>query len=162
MGIIHTRIDDRLIHGQVATMWTNSLRVTRIMVVDDAASQDDILKMSLKLACPNGVALSVLSIDNAAERIKAGNYEGQRVFLIIKSTDTLLKLLDKGVAIDKVNVGNLTFTEGKTKIANTVAVTDYEILDFHKIMERGVDLTLQLIPSNPSENLKGILEKLGK
>ena len=30
-GIIHIRIDDRLIHGQVATQWTNDLGATRIM-----------------------------------------------------------------------------------------------------------------------------------
>lgn len=53
MAIIHTRIDDRLIHGQVATMWTNQLGATRIMVVDDKAANDDIMKMSLKMATPS-------------------------------------------------------------------------------------------------------------
>lgn len=57
MAIIHTRIDDRLIHGQVASMWTNQLGATRIMVVDDKAAFDDMVKTSLKLATPYGVAL---------------------------------------------------------------------------------------------------------
>ena len=71
MAIIHTRIDDRLIHGQVASMWTNQLGATRIMVVDDKAAFDDMVKTSLKLATPYGVALSVLPIEKAASRIIA-------------------------------------------------------------------------------------------
>lgn len=159
MAIVHVRIDDRLIHGQVATMWTNNLSVTRIMVVDDEAAVDDVLKMSLKLACPNNVALSVLPVNKAAERINAGAYEGQRVFLIIKSPDTLIRLVESHVKIDQVNVGNLTYSEGKTKIANTVAVTQEEVAGFRKLHRMNVKLTLQLIPSNPSENLIEVLNK---
>ncbi|MEG0240369.1 PTS system mannose/fructose/N-acetylgalactosamine-transporter subunit IIB [Anaerorhabdus sp.] len=160
MAIVHARIDDRLIHGQVATMWTNNLGVTRIMVVDDAAAGDDVLKMSLKLACPNNVALSVLPVEKAAERINANAYEGQRVFLILKSPQTLVRLIQANVKIETVNVGNLTYTEGKIKIANTVAVTKEEIECFNELHKLGVKLTLQLIPSNPSEDLMDVLKKV--
>ena len=96
MAIIHTRVDSRLIHGQVASMWTNHLGATRIMVIDDQAASEETTKMSLKLATPYGVALSVLPVEKAAARIKAGAYEGQRVFLIVRSPDTLLELLKRG------------------------------------------------------------------
>ena len=43
-GIIHIRIDDRLIHGQVATMWTNNLGATRIMVINDEVANNDLQK----------------------------------------------------------------------------------------------------------------------
>lgn len=159
MAIVHVRIDDRLIHGQVATMWTNNLGVTRIMVVDDAAAGDDVLKMSLKLACPDNVALSVLPVEKAAERINANAYDGQRVFLILKNPKTLVRLIQANVKIETVNVGNLTYTEGKIKIANTVAVTKEEIECFNDLHKLGVKLTLQLIPSNPSEDLMEVLKK---
>ena len=35
MTIIAARIDGRLIHGQVANLWTTKLNISRIMVVDD-------------------------------------------------------------------------------------------------------------------------------
>lgn len=62
MGIIHFRVDDRLIHGQVAVMCTNAYRINRIMVIDDKTSLDDFAKKTLKLSVPQGVALSVLSV----------------------------------------------------------------------------------------------------
>lgn len=159
MTIIHTRIDDRLIHGQVATMWTNQLGANRIMVVDDAVSTDSMMKMSLKMATPNGVALSVLPIEKAVTRIKQNAYQGQRIFLIVKSPKTLMKLVEKGIKIDKVNVGNLTYTDGKTKVSNTVAITKDELEDFKNLKEMGVYETLQLTPNDVSEDFLEVATK---
>lgn len=162
MAIIHTRIDDRLIHGQVATMWTNQLGATRIMVADDKASVNDVMKMSLKMATPSGVALSVLSIEKASARIKANAYEGQRVFLIVKSPDTLIRLVEAGVDVKKVNVGNLTYTEGKTKVSNTVAITRDEVTAFRQLHDLGVEITMQLTPNNASEDFIHVVDKIFK
>ncbi len=160
MAIIHVRIDDRLIHGQVATMWTNNLGATRIMVVDDDAANSEVMKMSLKLATPNGVSLSVLPVDKAALRIKEGNYEGQRVLMLIKTPGTLLKLVERGVEIKAVNVGNLTYADGKAKVSNTVAVTKEDVANFRKLKEKGVDLLIQLIPSNPADDFMRLIKNL--
>lgn len=159
MAIIHTRIDDRLIHGQVATMWTNQLGATRIMVIDNEAATNSVMKMSLKMATPNGVALSVLPIDKAVTRIKDDAYRGQRIFLIVKSPDTLIKIIKQGVAINKVNIGNLTFVDGKTKISNTVAITREELEKFHELSELGVEETLQLTPNDISEKFLEVADK---
>ena len=51
MEIVNARIDERMIHGQVAAIWTNLLNATRILVIDDQAAQDDIQKMALRAAC---------------------------------------------------------------------------------------------------------------
>lgn len=64
-GIIHVRIDERLIHGQVATMWTNTLKASRIMIVDDQVVKNDMEKMALKLAVPSGIKLSILTAGGA-------------------------------------------------------------------------------------------------
>lgn len=162
MAIIHTRVDDRLIHGQVATMWTNQLGATRIMVVDDKAACDDVMKMSLKMATPSGVALSVLPVEKAAIRINANAYEGQRVFLIVKSPDTLLRLVQQNVEIKKVNVGNLTYYDGRVKISNTVAVSEEEVKNFRKLKDRGVEIALQLTPNNQSEDFISVVNKVFK
>lgn len=159
MAIVHVRIDNRLIHGQVATMWTNQLKTTRIMVVDDAASKNDIKKTALKMATPSGVALSVLSVDKAAENIRNGKYDGQRVMMILGVVETLKRLLDRGVQIDTCNVGNLPAGEGRYYIAPTVAVSEGEARQLLEIDGSGVELTLQLIPSNPVNKLIPAMRK---
>lgn len=152
MGIVHVRIDERLIHGQVANMWTNNLRVTRIMVVDNEASQNDVVKMSLKLATPSGIALSVLNVEKASERIKSDSYVGQRVMLIVKSVDMLIQLMKAGVTIESVNLGNISYREGKRRISSYVNLNKNELEELLWIRGQGVDITIQLIPTAPKEH----------
>ena len=75
MSITAVRIDGRLIHGQVANLWTTKLGINRIMVVDDVVTTNAIEKRGLKLATPAGVKLSILSIEIAATNILAGKYD---------------------------------------------------------------------------------------
>ena len=106
MSIIGVRIDGRLIHGQVANLWTTKLNITRIMVVDDEVAKNDIEKSGLKLATPPGVKLSVLPIEKAANNILAGKYDSQRLLIIAREPDRLLKLVELGVPIEEINVGD--------------------------------------------------------
>lgn len=47
MTIIAARIDGRLIHGQVANLWTTKLNISRIMVVDDEIVDSSLEKRHL-------------------------------------------------------------------------------------------------------------------
>ena len=82
MSIVHARIDERLIHGQVAMVWTNTVGANRIMVVNDKAVKDEMMISALKIAKPAGVKLSILSKAKACEKIKNGVYDHDKVFLI--------------------------------------------------------------------------------
>lgn len=106
--IVGVRIDFRLIHGQVANLWANSKQVTRFMVVDDQVSQDATQKQVLRMATPASCKLSVLPVEKAAENIKAGKYDAQRLFIVAKKPETLLRLIRAGVQITEINVGGLS------------------------------------------------------
>ena len=71
-GIVHIRIDARMIHGQVAVMWSNYLRVNRIMVANDAVAEDEITKSALRMVAPAGMRTSLISLETAANNILAG------------------------------------------------------------------------------------------
>lgn len=153
MAIIHVRIDDRLIHGQVAMVWTNHLSATRIMVVDDEASKSELIKMSLKLATPNGVSLSVLTLDKAAERIKSDAYGGQRVLLVIKSPENLLKLVRSGVVLEEVNFGNLSPNDATVKLSHTVSLSDKDIEAIKHLHAAQIKLNMQLLPNDEKSDV---------
>ena len=161
MGIIHFRVDDRLIHGQVAVMCTNAYRINRIMVIDDKASLDDFAKKTLKLSVPQGVALSVLPVKKASERINEGIYDNQRVFIVVKNIDTLYRLLmDYPISIEEVNLGNQTYHDGYIKIRSTISFNKKENEQLKEISKKGVRLIYQLIPQHPQEILNKEIEQL--
>lgn len=157
-GIVHVRIDDRLIHGQVAAMWTRRLQATRIMVADDEVAVDDMRKQVLRMAAPAGVATSLISVEKAAANIKAGKYRGQRVFLLVNSPLVIERLRDLGLDITSVNVGNLAKRPGTTQIKQSISVTDEEASSFKRLMDAGVELTCNMVPEDSGYLLKDYLK----
>ncbi len=153
MTIVHARVDERLIHGQVATVWTNTVGAQRIMVVNDLAVKDQLQIGALKMAKPAGVKLSILSKRKAIEKILAGNYEDEKVFLITKDIADMAALIDGGVPLNTFNSGNISQKEGSKAIKKSVALTEEEIQTIHRLISQGVTITAQMIPSEPDESV---------
>lgn len=158
-GIVHVRIDDRLLHGQVCAFWTNTLKLTRIMVANDKVAVDEMQKSVLRMAAPSGVRTSLISVEKAAENIKAEKYKGQRVLMILKGPADALRLLDMGVNIEHINVGNMANRENTTQYKRSISLTEQEYADFMKLEERGVRLTAQMVPEDPESSLMSYLKK---
>ncbi len=97
LGFIGFRVDDRMIHGIVATQWVPNLKATRAMVIDDEASTNDIMRSSMKMATPAGVALSVIDHTKAVTNIGNNKYANQRVFCVFKTVEAAYELFKAGV-----------------------------------------------------------------
>lgn len=157
MSIIHARVDERLIHGQVATVWTNSLGAQRIMVVNDQAVKDQLQIGALKMAKPVGVKLSILSKRKAAENILNGKYGDEKIFLITKTIEDMGALIDAGVPLQAFNVGNVSAKEGSKPIKKSVAVTQKEVDLLKRLTDQGIKITAQMIPSESGESIISFL-----
>ncbi|MGT2757145.1 PTS system mannose/fructose/N-acetylgalactosamine-transporter subunit IIB [Streptococcus ovuberis] len=160
MAIIGTRIDGRLIHGQVANLWTSKLQASRIMVIDDEVAQNDIEKQGLKLACPPGVKLSILPVAKAAENILAGKYDSQRLFIVARRPDRFLKLVEHGVTIPELNVGNMSQSPETRSVTRSINVVDKDIADFDALHAKGVKLIAQMVPNDAAKDFLPLLEKV--
>lgn len=158
MSIIGVRIDGRLIHGQVANLWTTKLNISRIMVVDDAVALDAIEKSGLKLATPAGVKLSVLPVEKAAENILAGKYDSQRLLIIARKPYRLLRLTELGVPIKEINVGNMSQTSDTRSITRSINVMDTDVTAFNQLHDKGVHLIAQMVPSDKAEEFMPLLK----
>lgn len=162
MGIIHVRIDDRLIHGQVAAFWCNTLNAQRIMVANDIVANDELQKSVLRMVAPPGVATSIITKDRAAENINAGKYDAERVMLILKNPRDALDLINLGVEIKIINVGNMAHHDNTVQIKRSINVTQEDIENFKKLNDDGVKLTSIMVPDEPATNLMDYIEKLEK
>ena len=160
MAIIATRIDGRLIHGQVANLWTGKLNITRIMVIDDEVAQNDIEKQGLKLACPPGVKLSILPVQKAAENILAGKYDSQRLLIVARYPERFLRLVNYGVELKELNVGNMSQTPETRSVTRSINVVDKDIADFDALQAKGVKLIAQMVQNDPAKDFMPLLDKV--
>lgn len=156
-GIIHIRIDDRLIHGQVALFWTNVLHASRIMVINDEIAADDLQKSLMRMAAPANVNTSILNKNNALENIKADKYAGQRVLVVVKSPIDVLWLLEHGLDITSVNAGNMSGRDNTVSIRQNIHVTAQEMDAFNQLLARGVEITVIMTPNDTKIYLQDLL-----
>ncbi|MEO1771531.1 PTS sugar transporter subunit IIB [Candidatus Enterococcus ferrettii] len=148
-GIKHIRIDDRLIHGQVAGLWTNNLKANRIMVINDPIAADEVQKNLLRMVAPPTVRTSIIARDTAVANILNGKYHGQNVFIVVKSPEDVLYLLNNGLDIKEVNLGNISSRENTEKIKAGINVTASERAALKELLAKGVRITTIRTPSDP-------------
>lgn len=148
-NIVNVRMDERLIHGQVAGIWAPSLHTQRIIVINDEAAADTLQKSSLRMAAPTSMRLSVLPVESAAKNIRSGKYGKQRLFLVFKNPTDVLRYLKAGGKLTHINVGNMSYKEGSKDITKSIKVLDEEIDVFESIAAMDINVTAQLVPNDP-------------
>lgn len=158
MPVVLARVDQRLIHGLIVNQWAQSLKAKRFMVVDDVVSQNEDLKASMRMSKPSGTGMSIINTEKAITNFKNGNYDAQRVFVLVKEPSKLLELIDAGIEIPKVNLGIMFAENGRTPVTKFIALNDEEKADIIKIQEKGIPVTVQYVPADPEEDITKYLK----
>jgi mannose/fructose/N-acetylgalactosamine-specific phosphotransferase system component IIB len=159
MDLVHVRIDDRLIHGQVTVGWSKHVRPTRIIVADDKAAANPLQRGMLEMIPVPGVQVSVMSLADFLQIANEGP-GGERVFLIVGNPTELLKLVDGGLRPPDVVVGNLGYQTGRVTISKEVHANAEELAAFRELSRRGIKLVAQWTPSSSALDLNRELEKV--
>ncbi|CAG7840250.1 PTS friuctose transporter subunit IIB [Clostridium novyi B str. ATCC 27606] len=148
MKIVLARIDDRLIHGQVATIWTKETKCQRIIVCNDDVSKDEIRKTLLTQVAPPGVKAHVVSIDKAVRVCNNPKYKEDRVLLLFTNPTDVLKMVESGVDIKSVNIGGMSFKNGKRQLNSAISVDEKDIEAFKALNDRGIELEVRKVASD--------------
>lgn len=155
------RIDDRLIHGQVAVGWTSSAEANTIFVVNDQAQNDRVKAMALDLAKPNGVKLYIRGVSESGPIVeKFANAKKAQVLVLVRTVKDALELVKaSGNAIKAINVGGLRFEEGKRKLNDFISVSAEDLKDLEEIENLGVELDFRMLPRDKKTTLSELLKK---
>ncbi|BCQ35354.1 PTS mannose transporter subunit EIIAB [Erwinia rhapontici] len=162
MKIGLARIDDRLIHGQVATRWTKETNVTRIIVVSDEVAADNVRKTLLTQVAPPGVTAHVVDV---AKMIRVWNnpkYGKDKVMLLFTNPTDVVRLVEEGVTIPSVNIGGMAFRQGKTQVNNAVSVDAKDIEAFKKLNDRGIELEVRKVSSDQKLKMMDLIGKIAQ
>lgn len=151
-NIVLTRIDNRLIHGQVATLWCGAVGANLLLVANDAVSTDTFRQGLMNMAAPSYAQTRYFSIQKTIDIIGKAS-PAQHIAIICETPQDVLKLVEGGVPIKKVNIGNMHMAEGKRQVATSVAVNDDDVAAFKKLQELGVELEIKRVPDTAPEDV---------
>ena len=160
MQINFVRIDDRLIHGQVATVWTKESKCNKIICVSDEVANDKLRKTLVLQVAPPGVKAYVMPVDKACAAYKNPKYDDFKVlYLFINPTD-VLRAVEGGMDIKSVNVGGMCFKTGKTLISSAVSVGPEDVDSFRKLHEKGIELEIRKLAGDTKVDLMSKIQNL--
>lgn len=153
------RIDTRLLHGQVATAWTKSTNPTRIIVVSDAVSKDDLRKKMIEQAAPPGVKANVVPISKMIQVDKDPRFGNTKAMLLFESPEDALRAVEGGVNIKEINLGSIAHSLGKVVVNRAIAMGKEDVEALEKLKSLGVTFNVRKVPSDSNENIDNLLKK---
>lgn len=144
--IVLTRVDDRLLHGQVVVSWIPYLKANEVIVVDDELANDEFMSLLIKNAEPENFKVNIFTVEEAANYIK-GEDNGSNILILIKNIEHIMKLLELDIELKQINIGNLGSNFKRKKYSNSVFLSDEELNMLNEITKT-VDVEIRMLPKD--------------
>ena len=159
------RVDDRLIHGQVAMTWTKQLAVQGIVVANDEAANDNTQKMALKMAVPGGIKSLIKPVDEAIRILNNPKASRMRILVLTRTVKDALKIRQSVGEIGFLNVGNTGRFDGidvseKLVLTPTIMLTKTEQQALKDLVALDPKTCMQQVPNDEQKLVKDVLDKL--
>lgn len=148
MPVVLSRIDDRLIHGQVVIGWGGPLRFTRIALVSDEVAASDWEQDLYRMAVPGGMAIEFASAAEATARLPVWLSAPEPLLILTGDVETMASLVDASEGrIPEVNLGGIHHRPGRTERLRYVYLDEAETRQLQRLEAAGVRVTAQDLPT---------------
>jgi len=159
MPVIHICMDNRLIHGQILVSWNSAFKIEHIIVSNDKVAKDPLQVTLLKAVAPLTAKVSVLSIKDCVDYCASPEAEKENIFILAKYPEDGLALVENGLKMPTLNLGNQAFVRGSLKISNTVFLTESGVKALKKMHEMGIRITCRMMPGDADTDYWPTVEK---
>lgn len=152
------RVDDRMLHGQVAVTWVNQVAPDAILIANDEAATNEMSKLAFKMAKPAGVKLAIKTVKDAAVLLNDPRTKKTRIFLIVRTVQDALELTKAtGNQITTVNIGGVKKKEGSRQVAANVHMDDADIDALRELNSLVDKVEIQMVPSESKTDVKKVI-----
>jgi len=155
-NIVLSRIDERLIHGQVGVQWVGFTGANLVLVANDEVVDDPVQQNLMEMVLAEGIAVRFWSLQKVIDNIHRAA-DRQKILLVCKDPADFLTLVEGGVPVTRINVGNMHYANGKQQIAKTVSIDATDISAFKALKDASVECFVQGVPTEPSQDLFKLL-----
>lgn len=155
--ILLTRVDHRLLHGQVAFSWTQNLGADCILIANNDVPQNEIRKTTIKLAKPQGVKLVIKTIDEAIAALQSGVTDKYKLFIVVESIEDAYKMAEAYPEIKHINLGGIKAKEGTKSIGKAVNVLPEEEELLKKMVAKDIEVEIRQVPTDKKSYASEVL-----
>lgn len=155
--LVLVRIDDRLIHGQVAVGWVKATSPEVIVVANDAVAADALQRNLMELATPQNLQVAICRIEEAVGLCSGERLAGRRVLVLFSTPQDVLRAVTAGLKLDRLNVGGMRFKPGKRQVLKAVSLDEEDVRVFRDLLARGIQTTVQMVPTDEALDIEKVL-----
>jgi len=152
-----TRIDDRLVHGQVAFTWVSSLGIDCLVVANDIVAKDDFQKMAMGLAKPPSAKLFILTLADSMTFLNDLKNKNAKILLLVNCVDDAFTLSNGVPDIKSINFGGIRIKDGARMISKAVAVSDADKIIIRQMLENGLELEIRQVPTDRKQFVQNLI-----
>lgn len=153
-----TRIDDRLIHGQVVEGWVGFLKATCVVVADDAVAANPVQRSIMEISAPEGLRVVIGSVEEACRRLASAELAAERIIVLFSNPADVVRALNLGASWPAVNLGGMHYIPGKQKLLDVLAVDEKDMGALKEILGRGIKVDIQKVPTDKPQPLERVLK----
>lgn len=157
MSLVLTRIDNRLIHGQVLETWLPYVHANCLVVANDEISSSPLKRMMMEASVPSRIRVEIGSIVEITELFESGELDDLRVLLLFANTADSLLALRRGLRFERLNLGNLHAGVGKTQFSCTVFLDPEDVANLEQLEGAGIDISARCIPADMARNWRRLI-----
>ncbi len=154
--IVMSRIDDRLIHGQVVEVWVNYLKATHIIFADDRVASNLFQRTIMELSAPQGLKVTISRVESICEQVSAGVNTTDRTILLFSNPADVLRAINSGLNCRVLNIGGMHYVLGKRKLLDVLAVDDTDLSALKELAAKGVKVAVQSVPNQRAVPLEKV------
>ncbi len=159
MSLVLTRIDNRLIHGQVLETWVPYVDADCIVVANDGVADTPLQKMMMESSVPSRIRVEIGTIAEITALFASNTMDGLKVLLLFGSTADALRAYRGGLLYQQLNLGNLHAGAGKTRLSCTIFLDPEDLDDLEALEEAGVAITARCIPADSERPWRKLIPK---
>ena len=155
-NLVLTRIDDRLIHGQVMTAWIKNKKADQVVIVDDGTANDEHMIEVLEMAIPEEIAIGIFTKEEGVQFFEQGL--DAPTILLVKGPEALNYLVDHGIAIDEVDVGGMGARSDRSVLYKNISTSPKENEAFSALLKKNVNVFIQVMPQDKPVSVQEYLK----
>ncbi|HOO59006.1 MAG TPA: PTS sugar transporter subunit IIB [Candidatus Mcinerneyibacteriales bacterium] len=156
--ILLFRVDDRLVHGQVAVGWKNALDANHLLVIDNEVASNEFDRTLMEMSAPYDLRLNIMDEKEAARKVPSLARDAQlRTIVLVRNPDVVEHLIDEGVKIEELNIGGMRFSPGKSQVTRAVYLNSEDVAKIKDLARRGIKIEGRIVPTDKKSDFLQLL-----
>jgi fructoselysine/glucoselysine PTS system EIIB component len=153
-----TRIDDRLVHGQVAFTWVSALGIDCLLVANDRVANDDFLKMAFGFAKPPAAKLLIFTVNESIIFLNDAKNSKLKILVLVDCVKDAYTLTQNVSEIQSINFGGLRVKDGASLISKAIAVNEQDVSIIHQMLDKGLELEIRQVPTEEKKLIQDLIK----